>query len=396
MAEEELRDFLASVTEDYGTDVTGHLDDLKNHGITKFLLNDIAHEDWAEIIKPVGPRILIRQAAGNVYLKAELKNLQGFVDRLKESRDEAITEGQRVRSELEKVQLELSRIDADLTRTDTELDTAEKKAKLAGKEVEKLNKEKDELQEKIEKTRSKILKANEEKQKALDEKENAINRAIQFGVSAQNTSTGPPGYNFNGLPPAGFAMPAPAPSAAQQPPHQQMQAPPQPAHAAPVPAQPAAVMPLEQQPWYHGGISRNECEQLLMGSRADSFVVRLSTRGDQSYSLSARESGRPNVKHFKIERAGAQWKLGLKQPDGKFFGSIVDLINHYKSVGEFSGVRLVHAALKPGAPAPAAARPMAAAPPPAAGAGGPKRCPKCGTALEGNEKFCGSCGFALK
>ena len=86
-------------------DVSSHLNDLVSHGLTKFLLNDISADDWAEVIKPVGPRILIRRAAGNVYLKAELKNLQTMTEIGRGERDKAITEGSGIRGELEKSQV---------------------------------------------------------------------------------------------------------------------------------------------------------------------------------------------------------------------------------------------------------------------------------------------------
>ena len=102
-----------------------------SHGLTKFLLNDIAADDWAEVIKPVGPRILIRKAAGNVYLKAELKNLQTITEISRSERDKAITEGSTIRGELEKSQAELDRIENELSRAESELDAASGKSSSA-------------------------------------------------------------------------------------------------------------------------------------------------------------------------------------------------------------------------------------------------------------------------
>merc|ERR1719183_2820232 len=84
------------------------------------------------------------------------------------------------------------------------------------------------------------------------------------------------------------------------------------------------VKPLESFGWYHGAIGRPECEALLLGAACGpgSFLVRVSSRGDNSYSLSARETNAPHVKHFKIESVGAQWRLGLKTSDGQVFPSI--------------------------------------------------------------------------
>ena len=198
--------------------------------------------------------------------------------------------------------------------------------------------------------------------------------------------SGPVGYAFQGLPPSASAMPPP-----QQ--QQQFAAPPQqpvqmqqqfaaPPAAAPMAA--SSAVPLENQGWYHGGIARPACEALLLGPACGpgAFCVRVSTRGDGAYSLSVREPMQMKVKHFKIERVGAQWKLSLKVPDNKIFGTIVQLIGHYQSMGNFSGISLAQAA--PGG----GAAPMPAAPAPApVAAGNP-----CCASRKPSDKFCGICG----
>jgi len=387
----ELQAFLQEVTDESGVDVSSHLNDLVSHGLTKFLLNDISADDWAEVIKPVGPRILIRRAAGNVYLKAELKNLQTMTEIGRGERDKAITEGSGIRGELEKSQSELDRIENELTRAETELEGASSKSATAEDTVASMEAERAALIDEIDKIQQAVITATVDKEKAVKEKEDAINRAIQFGVSAQATSTGPAGYAFNGLPPSAQSMqpPAPKPFAPQQ---RQPQA-----AAAPVQA-----MPLEQCPWYHGGVSRPDCEGLLMGPTCGpgSFLVRVSTRGDDSYSLSVRETSGARVKHFKIERMGPTWKLALKVPDGMTFPNVQALVANYQSVGDFSGVKLAMPAPKKGAKPPSArsARPQSARSP-AAGGAPPKAkglfCGSCGSPYKPGERFCGSCGAVL-
>lgn len=166
---------------------------------------------------------------------------------------------------------------------------------------------------------------------------------------------------------------------AAPPPAQQFAAPPAAAQTSAAPAS----LPLENQPWYHGGIARPACEALLLGPQCGpgAFCIRVSTRGDGAYSLSVREATQMKVKHFKIERAGAQWKLSLKVPDNKLFGNIVQLIQHYQSLGNFSGISLSQAA--PGGGAPPAPQPVAA---PVA-AGNP-----CCASRKPTDKFCGICG----
>ena len=93
-------------------------------------------------------------------------------------------------------------------------------------------------------------------------------------------------------------------------------APPRPTAAMPVYT--AVVLggplPLEQNAWFHGSISRPQCEVLLMGATCQpgSFLVRESTRGDNSYSLSVRDNTGAKVKHIQIYKAGAAWKLNVK------------------------------------------------------------------------------------
>lgn len=95
---------------------------------------------------------------------------------------------------------------------------------------------------------------------------------------------------------------------------------------------------LVDYPWYHGGISRGDCEALLCGPscKPGSFLVRESSRGTTAYSLSYRDRAEAKhpVKHYKIERdaaLGEQWKLTpMKVPDGMTFAAVPELIAHYQ------------------------------------------------------------------
>jgi hypothetical protein len=378
--ESDLKDWLEAVSEDSGVDVSTHLPALVEHGLTKFLLNDIPTEDWCEIVKPVGARIIIRRAAGNVYLNAELKNLQSFSARLREEREAVVSAESEIRSNLEKSQLELSRIDADLERQNIELRDSATAASTAADSYSRMVSERDNLSAEVEKINAEIEAANLAKEAAVKEKEDAINRAIQLGVSGQNSVKAPAGYAFQGG--------APPPQQQQQqqmggmggmPPQQQqqmqggmgMQQQQQPMMGGGMQGmrmqqqqqQPGMVgggmqqappgnkvKPLEAFGWYHGAIGRPEAEAMLLGGACGpgSFLVRVSSRGDNSYSLSARESMAPRVKHFKIEPVGPQWKLGLKISDGQVFPTIPQLISYYKSLGDFSGVKLAKGAPKAG------------------------------------------------
>ena len=61
---------------------------------------------------------------------------------------------------------------------------------------------------------------------------------------------------------------------------------------------------------YHGDISREQCESKLNNGAPGDFMVRKSTRGNQSFSLSVRAAAGP--KHYKIEKQGQAWNLALR------------------------------------------------------------------------------------
>jgi hypothetical protein len=97
---------------------------------------------------------------------------------------------------------------------------------------------------------------------------------------------------------------------------------------------------LTNEPWYHGGVTRQACEALLCGPLCTpgSFLVRESGRGAQAgmaYSLSYRDRAEAKhpVKHYKIELdpGTKKWKLTpLKIPDGMLFDTVAALIAHYQ------------------------------------------------------------------
>jgi len=112
-------------------------------------------------------------------------------------------------------------------------------------------------------------------------------------------------------------------------------------------------------------------------------MIRKSSRGQNSYSLSVRASGGA-AKHFKVEKAGGVWKLAQKNSDGRTFSSIPDLVAYYVANGA-SGVRL-------GRPVPKQGGGMGGSfvPP-----GGARTCWDGGCSgmpMAPDDRFCGGCG----
>lgn len=134
---------------------------------------------------------------------------------------------------------------------------------------------------------------------------------------------------------------------------------------------PSNYIQLLPQEWYHGKVSRQQAEQLLLQTSKDgAFMIRDSESqpGAGVFSLSVRAGGtaNANVQHFKVLRddAGKYFLWVVK------FNSLNELIAHHKTntVSRSEDIFLVQALPKGGMPAPAAppARPTpAAAPPPA-------------------------------
>lgn len=87
------------------------------------------------------------------------------------------------------------------------------------------------------------------------------------------------------------------------------------------------LLPLKQQRWFHGDITRQQAEELLVDEPVGSFLVRVSSTGNQDYSLSLRVPSLGAI-HLKITFADGQYVLGqFSQP----FNSITEMIDHYSN-----------------------------------------------------------------
>lgn len=109
------------------------------------------------------------------------------------------------------------------------------------------------------------------------------------------------------------------------------------------------------------------------------FMIRKSSRGQNSYSLSVRAAGGA-AKHFKVEKDGNVWKLAQKNSDGQTFGSINELVDYYVANGA-SGVRL-------GRPVPQAGASFL----PAQGGRACWDGGCSGMPMAPDDRFCGGCG----
>lgn len=127
---------------------------------------------------------------------------------------------------------------------------------------------------------------------------------------------------------------------------------------------PSNYIQLAPHEWYHGKVSRQQAEQMLMQTSKDgAFLIRdcESSPGAGGFSLSVRAGGsaNANVQHFKV----------LRDDTGKYFlwvvkfNSLNELIAHHKTntVSRSEDIFLVVPYPKGGFPAAAAAP---AAPPP--------------------------------
>lgn len=195
-----------------------------------------------------------------------------------------------------------------------------------------------------------------------------------------------PAYGQPAASPYGQQSPAAPPAAAPYiPPTAAPYVPPAAAPYNPPPAAVPASTPLEQQPWYFDTISRELCESKLGSGLDGDYMIRKSSRGQNSFSLSVRAAGGA-AKHFKVEKAGAVWKLAQKNSDGQTFSSISDLVNFYL-VNTASGVRLGRPVPKPGAPDTGGSSFMPAPGGRACWDGGCSGMP-----MAPDDRFCGGCG----
>lgn len=90
---------------------------------------------------------------------------------------------------------------------------------------------------------------------------------------------------------------------------------------------PATAGELLSQPWYHGNVSRDGAEVLLLEVRADCFLVRESEKRSGQFSLSV--SHRGCVKHFRIDtKSGPTVRFGLYGAV-RGFPSVQELVGYY-------------------------------------------------------------------
>ncbi|XP_041086481.1 SH2 domain-containing adapter protein F-like isoform X2 [Polyodon spathula] len=84
-------------------------------------------------------------------------------------------------------------------------------------------------------------------------------------------------------------------------------------------------LPLEQQVWYHGALSRSEAESLLTLCKESSYLVRNSETSRNDFSLSLRSS--QGFMHMKFTRSkDNKYILGQNSPP---FDSIPEVIHYY-------------------------------------------------------------------
>lgn len=71
-----VAEWIEGVGREAGIDLSRYAVAFEEHAITRDILYDISDGDWKEVIPEVGPRIILRQAANDIYLTAELANLK--------------------------------------------------------------------------------------------------------------------------------------------------------------------------------------------------------------------------------------------------------------------------------------------------------------------------------
>eukprot|EP00036_Acanthoecidae_sp_10tr_P011863 CAMPEP_0182928352 /NCGR_PEP_ID=MMETSP0105_2-20130417/15542_1 /TAXON_ID=81532 ORGANISM="Acanthoeca-like sp., Strain 10tr" /NCGR_SAMPLE_ID=MMETSP0105_2 /ASSEMBLY_ACC=CAM_ASM_000205 /LENGTH=404 /DNA_ID=CAMNT_0025066353 /DNA_START=22 /DNA_END=1236 /DNA_ORIENTATION=- len=388
-AKGELTAWLATVTQERGVDVSQYLDVLVEQGLSKSVLYDVPDDEWADIDIPLGHRIVIRVAASEIYQKAEKANLTDQVGRLSGSRDALIASAAADRAQLDAVAADVTTREGEIVQAKTTLTAAQgslpqKQAALGGAEGT-VAATKAEIAQLI----ADIERAKADKDAALQQKEEAIKRAVMIGTGQMPTpppaavqpaaAVAPPSQ------PAAYSASTAAPAPAAVPAYQPNQ--PAPTVTAPIqqPAAAAAEVPLEAQPWYHDTISREDCEAKLAAGADGDYMIRKSSRGQNSYSLSVRATG-GSPKHFKVEMSGGKWRLAQKNSDGQTFPSIADLVAYYV-VSTAAGTALVQPVFK----ANNAGGATSFLPPPTGG----RQCWDAGCTgmpMAPDDRFCGGCG----
>jgi hypothetical protein len=91
------------------------------------------------------------------------------------------------------------------------------------------------------------------------------------------------------------------------------------------------VIPDSEQPWFHGRMSRQDAEKLLMGAAATNglFLVRQSERSETDYALSFAYNRR--CYHNRIMKAEGG---GYKNTKGTTWPSLALMVNDYQSPHE--------------------------------------------------------------
>ncbi|XP_049638448.1 SH2 domain-containing adapter protein F isoform X2 [Suncus etruscus] len=87
------------------------------------------------------------------------------------------------------------------------------------------------------------------------------------------------------------------------------------------------ALPLENQVWYHGAISRTDAENLLRLCKEASYLVRNSETNKNDFSLSLKSS--QGFMHMKLSRTKEhKYVLGQNSPP---FSSVPEIVHHYAS-----------------------------------------------------------------
>ncbi|KAK2493027.1 hypothetical protein MC885_010882 [Smutsia gigantea] len=87
------------------------------------------------------------------------------------------------------------------------------------------------------------------------------------------------------------------------------------------------ALPLENQVWYHGAITRTDAENLLRLCKEASYLVRNSETSKNDFSLSLKSS--QGFMHMKLSRTKEhKYVLGQNSPP---FSSVPEIVHHYAS-----------------------------------------------------------------
>jgi len=92
-----------------------------------------------------------------------------------------------------------------------------------------------------------------------------------------------------------------------------------------------AAPPFRNEPWYHGDISRQQGDAVLLGPACEtgSFLIRDSKRSPSGYTLSMR-TPEGKSKHYQIGRQGEKWVLVGAGENPETFPDLATLLKHYQ------------------------------------------------------------------